>query len=582
MTATAEGIRSPDELEAELSRWRTEQETAQTRRANALRYARDPVLWIDDNVWFASKFSEDGYELETGTRPIKARLYPGQCELLGAWLDLERLGKTGELTFGNVLDEKSRQIGCTWALAAAVRWLLAFTQTRGLFMQESQTEVVDGGWTVDSFFGRVRFVDEHLDAIALPSGAEVTYKPPSAGRAYLLSATGASVRGECQRDNPGRGTTLDWAIVEEAAHVTHGELVHASLDDACRSGKLYGSTVNGDENFHARLCDAQPAGWTYLRQHWSEHPVYGRGVHVAGAQPDTCAACSASEAGEPWTHAAPVPHRYPGRLTSPWYDRVVVGKTDEQVASELDIDRGGALSGRVYGEFENAVHVVASGIEIDPQIPLELAMDFGLDMAVAVVIQNAPYSVDVVGIVEGGDLVGSSGVAADFGRVIRSYLVELGLTGADKDDDLTLGLRVIGDPSEQHRSRVTGAPLIAEWRKAGFTIEQPPANLTSPVTIGIGAVKILLGGKPKPLRVCGVRAGAFATHMRNNVWPTDAAGNRRIGATKPQDDRHNHAPTAFRYWLVATYPPAGRGRGRISSPARTRRRIPRARVLPGR
>lgn len=573
MTATAE-IRSPDELEAELARWRRERATAEQRRVNAARYARDPLLWIDDNVWFASKFDE-GEERET-TRPVKAELYPGQREFLGAWIDLERLARTGELAFGNVLDEKSRQIGCTWALAAAIRWLLGFSQANGAYIHESQTEVVDGGWTVDSFFGRVKFIDEHLDTIAIPPGNEVTYKPPSAGRAYLLSQTGARVRGEVRRDNPGRGTTLDFVIVDEAAHVTHGELVHASLDDACRQGKLYTSTVNGDENFHARLCDARPAGWTYLRQHWSEHPVYGVGVHVAGSDSDGCAACAATQAGEPWSHASPVPHRYPGRLTSPWYDRAVIGKTDEQVASELDIDRGGALSGRVYPEFENAVHVVAEGIELDPAIPLELAFDFGLDMAPCLVIQNGPYAVDVVGIVEGGDLVGSSGVAADFGPAIRAYLGEL--LGHEVSAEFTLGLRAIGDPSEQHRSTTTGAPKIAEWRRAGFVIEPPPAALTNPVSTGIGAVKLLLGGKPKPLRVCGVKAGEFATHMRNNVWPTDAAGNRRIGATKPLDDRHNHAPTALRYWLLATYPPAGRGRGRIASPARSRRRLQRARV----
>jgi hypothetical protein len=574
MTATAEAIRSPDELEAELSRWRRERETAETRRQNAARYARDPLLWIDDNVWFASAFDTEAVEQET-LRPVKAMLYPGQREFLGAWIDLERLAATGELSFGNVLDEKSRQIGCTWALAAAIRWLLAYSQASGAYIHESQTEVVDGGWTVDSFFGRVKFIDEHLDEIALPPGAEVTYKPPSAGRAYLLSPTGARVRGEVRRDNPGRGTTLDFVIVDEAAHVTHGELVHASLDDACRRGKLYTSTVNGDENFHARLCDARPAGWTYLRQHWSEHPVYGEGTHIAGTQPETCEACQATEAGEPWSHSAPVPHRYPGRLCSPWYDRAVVGKTDEQVASELDIDRGGALTGRVYPEFENAVHVVAEGIEIDPGIPFELAMDFGLDVSPCLVIQNGPYSVDVVGFLEAGDVVGTSGVPAEFAPDIRAYLASLGLEGADVDDSLTLGLRAIGDPSEQYRGE-RGAPKVAEWRRVGFTIEAPPAHLTKLVDIGIGAVKLLLGGKPKPLRVCGVRASAFATHMRNNVWPTDAVGNRRIGARVPLDNVHNHACTALRYWLLATYPPAGRGKGRVSSPARSRRRIPKA------
>jgi hypothetical protein len=43
--------------------------------------------------------------------------------------------------------------------------------------------------------------------------------------------------------------------------------------------------------------------------------------------------------------------------------------------------------------------------------------------------------------------------------------------------------------------------------------------------------------------------------MRHNRWPTDALGNRRLSATVPLDDEHNHMMRAFAYLVVAKFPP---------------------------
>lgn len=120
------------ELRAEIDASVERDKLELKRTGNYDRYRRDPLLWVDECVWIASKFSEAGQRVRI--RPVKMRLYPDQREAIGSWLDLERLRKTGELEFGNVLIEKSRQIGMTWGLAAMVRWLLSYTSTRGLFM----------------------------------------------------------------------------------------------------------------------------------------------------------------------------------------------------------------------------------------------------------------------------------------------------------------------------------------------------------------------------------------------------------------------------------------------------------------
>src|SRR5581483_12159350 len=118
-------------------------------------------------------------------------------------------------------------------------------------------------------------------------------RPCSRDRAKVENpANGAVVVGEGQTDNPGRGSTFDFVLGDEFAFVEHGEKVYAALDEACPDGKALFSTVDGDANAHARICDEKPQGWTYLRLHWSTHPVYSQGVHVAGEQPDSCALCA--------------------------------------------------------------------------------------------------------------------------------------------------------------------------------------------------------------------------------------------------------------------------------------------------
>lgn len=552
---------------------RADRDQREIERTADEQWARDPLGWIDRHVTIASKFTEHGGR--TRVRPVKMTLYPKQRETISEWIDLDHLGRTGEVVFRNVLIEKSRQIGETWGIAAAVRWLLGYHQVRGLFMSLRAAEVADRGWTVDSFMGRVRYIDKRLDRDSLPQLKPLDYRGFSSDPAAIENpANGAILRGECQRDDPGRGSTFDFVILDEAAHLQHGELVHAAVDDACPDGKLYLSTPQGDDNMHARLCDERPAGWAYMRIHWSTHPVYGAEAHVAGSL-DECELCQANRAEIPWSPRDPRAHRYPGKLTSPWYDQAVIGKTDEQVAGELDIDRAGALGARVYSEFEDALHAVADGIPYDPAVPFELAFDFGLDCTSVPVVQNTIDSVNVIGLLECGDLHGNDGTPDGVMAELLPYLESLGIT--DVSPTVLHALRCVGDPAGQGRSMTTSRPYVEAYAKHGLRIIAPPSRMTARVDFSITSVKLLLNGTPKPLRVCGVNARAFAQHMRNNTWPMDATGQRRVGATQPLDNAHNHCCRAFAYWAVDTFPPVSRVMpARTFSPARMRVAAPSA------
>lgn len=557
-------------------RWATE-EAREVELTRTERYARDPFLWITETgVWVASKFSDGGR-----VRPVIFDPFPDQKGTIEDWIDLDTLARTGSLVFRNVVVEKSRQIGETVGLAVIVTWALHYHRPQLLALHQKAAKIDDGGQrnTWDSFFGKVRWIDQRLGS---PSGLPDSAARDALGLAALVCRpfsrdpakvenprTGALVIGEGQVDDPGRGGTFDGVIADEAAFLEHGEKIHAALDEACPEGKVYLSTVNGDGNFHARLADERPSGWRYRRNHWSHHPVYGQGLHLtASVDPQTgelleagmaeCELCAGTRQGFVWTASGPVAHRYPGRLASPWYDARVIGKTDEQVANELDIDRERALGGRVYPEFSSDVHVIAGGIAFDPALEhrLELAWDFGLDATAIVVCQDAPDEDRIIGLLELGDLHRTTATPERVSAALVDYLAQLGVPRERLTPEWTRRIQGWGDPAGDARSLDTGRTLLSAYAKLGWTIRKPPSHLTRRAETSISAVKRLLLGRPKPVKVCGLNAAEFARHARNNTWPVDANGRRRIGSTVPHDDEHNHALRAYAYRVVAKYPPA--------------------------
>jgi hypothetical protein len=556
------------ELELE---WKTEEER-EFALTEAERYARDPFRLLDEGkVWIWSKFDK---------RVVRFDPFPSQRELIESWIDCEHLAKTGQLRFRNVADDKSRQMGETWGSAYCLLWALHF-HTVSLFAHHYRSaEVDDGGErnTWKSLFGKVRYMDRRLGSPAglvnpsarakVPGLGQLAFRPYSREPAKIENTTRDSVcYGGEQSTDPGRGGSFDGVLIDEAAFVPWGEKVHSALDEACPTGKLYLSTPNGDDNVHARIIDERPAGWRVLRHHWSEHPVYRLGLHVAGVeagkQPTRemsrnalgCELCEGNRRDLGWDPAAPLAHRFPGRLTSPWYDERVIGKTEEQVAQELDIDRERALRGRVYSEFQSELHVIEDGIPFDPALELELGFDYGLDSTAILVFQDAPSELRVLALLERGDMFGTTATPEENAAALRVLLAAIGVEERLTTPFWTRKLYAIGDPAGDARDLATGRPWVEAYRKQGFSPQPPPSRYTRSVEISIAAVKRLLLGTPKPIRICGVRAARLAEALRNNRWPTDQLGRRRPGSTRPLDDKHNHPCRALAYYAVTKFPP---------------------------
>lgn len=484
--------------------------------------------------------------------------YDHQRQIVREWLDLERLAKTGELRFENAHEEKSRQMGVTWILAWCALWVVKYHAAPGIVLHLNATEVDDGGRasTPDSFFGKIRFMEgrmpeEHKTPLRFA-------RSPSSSRIINQARPNAYIVGESATPDPGRGGRYAWGIIDEAARIPFGESAHKALSRAIPKGRLYNSTPYGEDNVYFRLRRDRPRGYRFMRHHWSLHPVYGAGQHIAAALDDRrdvvvdaargCDQCKHTLAGVKWTAQDPVSHRYPGQLTSPWYEEAILEMTDEDVAQELDIDYEASLPARVYGEFTSEMHVVEDGIDFDPAFGYELAFDYGLDTTSVIILQDAPDSLRAIGEVE---IVGDAIPDVVVPQLVEE-LKDIGVSEERLARKWTLQVLAVGDPAGEGRELSTGKPLVSHYKRLGWGIVAPKRYTVARTVV---AVKRVLMGKPKPLRVCAIGCPELIRHMKSNRWPTDRHGKRVITAKQPLDDEHNHMARALAYYVTYKYPP---------------------------
>jgi hypothetical protein len=451
---------------------------------DTLRYALDPALPLLEGkirVWDPNALSFEPF-----------LPWPHQLEMLANWIETY-LGDDREpkVRLHNLHVEKSRQMGDTVILAYACLWIVTYHDAPLMMQHQNLGEVDDGGGaaTWDSFFGKIRLMHE-----AWPSSIGKARLRFRGGGDPLISNVDHSMRfitGDGATPDPGRGGRYAGAIIDEAARIAYGESAHAALARAVPNGRVYLSTPEGEGNMYFRIRRDRPAGWRFLRHHWSTHPLYGQGQHIAGDDPE-CILCMGNMEGLYWEAANPLCHRYPGKLTSPWYDQAVVELTDEQVAAELDIDYTASLGARVYPEFSEDVHVWREPIPYDDALDWQTFWDYGLDTTAVLIVQETHDELRVIGEWEGHDLTPEENAAG----VVRE-MEKLGIPDKLLEARWRIRHTAIGDPAGDARELGSGKPLTDLYRRAGFNIQ----SRAFPVATTIVATKRLLQGRPKRFRI---------------------------------------------------------------------------------
>lgn len=516
------------------------------------------ILGPDDDEEAGDQIVETGAGAIVRFRPMIFDPFDHQVEMAHAWVDVERLRRTTErgdpeLRFRNIHAEKSRQMGDTWLLAWVLLWALTYHRFSGLAIHRDGSKVDDGGnsSTVESIFGRIRYMAESRlrdGGTTWPESIRpreiLRFRGGNTGSRIFNRLSGSFVSGATATPDPGRGGTYDAILVDEAARLPWGRAAQSALVSAAPTGRAYVSTPEGEDNLFYDLREPRRAGMLYLRHHWSDHPVYAEGLHVAGTL-DGCVRCEGNREGRPWDPAdLDSAHRYPGRITSPWYDRMVVELvTDERIAKELDISYERSLEARVYPEFSEDTHVIDVGL--DPYRSIEFSWDFGIGTTAVGIWQEYDDAYVKVGEVEMHDARPEEVASA-----IRETLADLGMPLGSLRPEITSQMLSVGDPSGGNRERDAGS-YFSDYRRLGFSIVAQRQSIARTIF----AVKRGLMGSPKPLRYSRLGTPETIRHIKANRWPTDRLGNRKQGAREPENDAHNHMMRADAYLIAWKFPP---------------------------
>lgn len=529
--------------------------------------------WVDRSLPETDRYRldpwahvEDGHVIVPDLVTMEAKIwtpYQHQIDATEAWLDLGHLRETAKtgvpvLRFRNVHEEKSRQMGMTWGIAWPLLWAVMYHRVSLLAIHQHLAELDDGGAaaTIKSLFGRMLYMAKgelEVGKTVWPDHLRPLRRLQWKSRPSIIQnvITNGFLTAEGATPDPARGARFHGILLDEAARIPWSEAVHASVSRACPSGMFYNSTPYGSDNTYGRLAKQRPRNFLFLRHHWSIHPLYSEGLHVAGDDPD-CELCDGNRRGDAWDAEQPTCHRYPGKLTSPWFDRAVLDLTDEQVAQELEINYSGALTGRVYPEFNDEIHVLPH-IPYDPRLPIETAWDYGVRATTVAILQETATEIRQIGEVElGADITGTGTPAIPDTVVpeLLDVLADLGVPLAELEPQFTRDWLGVGDIAGDAATPTTGEPLTAAYAKLGFTIQAKKRAVDETIR----TTKRVLLGRPKRYVISGLTCPRTIEHWRENRWPTGRDGNITPNAREPKNDRHNHMLRGLAYYFTWKYP----------------------------
>ena len=245
---------------------------------------------------------------------------------------------------GDVLIDKSRDMGATWLCLAAFAWMWLFVPDTPLLVASRKEEYVDGRGNPDTLFWKLDYLLAHLPG----------WLRPKIERRHMHLANldnGSVIDGESTNADLGRGGRRKAILLDEFAAVENGAEILAATADAapCR---VFNSTPKGRGNAFAEVRFSGKVQVVTL--HWKDHPEKGRGARLVAdwrgegilpLRPAAVPAAQDSTFGKEREQDALATQGRDAlatskrRWTSPWYESQCARRTSrKEVAQELDID----------------------------------------------------------------------------------------------------------------------------------------------------------------------------------------------------------------------------------------------------
>jgi hypothetical protein len=471
-------------------------------------YKYNPADFISEQLYTVSDIDPPNGKF----RSVKLVVFPAQRDLINKIVIFD--DETGEFYIDDTHLEKSRQMGMSWILTGIGLWAIQFwPNVNGLYISRKEDEVDDGGnrSTIKSLFGKVRYQYEHQEQW-LQDMAKLDFK-----FLHIINEGNNSwIMGESANPNAGRGGTFKFVVCDEWAFVPNSEAVYSAVSRACPRGKILNSTPFGIGNNYARLKrmhqKGQETGFKYIRLHWSQNPMYSRGMEIDSES---------------------------GRMTSPWYKKTIQTMTVEQIARELEISYSNSMSGLVYPEFNIDIDVLSETdawkADFDARKgPVYVGWDFGLNDPTALLLiqKNELGGYDVF-----NELQAEGQPIENFVPYVQSW-----------QNDTYKGVDFLhwGDIAGTQREQVTGSSVIETLAYLGVYVQSKKQGVQD------GIRKIRLMHQQRQIRV-HPRCITYIECKTNHHYPLDPTGKPREGIEVPYHDWSSHICAAERYVVMGVF-----------------------------
>jgi hypothetical protein len=399
----------------------------------------------------------------------------------------------------DLLLEKSREMGASWLLFAAIAlWYWLFRDGIN-FLEGSYKEALVDDKTIDSLLGKVDYELQQLPTWMMPKDFN-----PKKHRTHMKlynPENGNLITGDTMNPNFGRGSRKTAIFFDELGFWQYAKDAWESSGDStnCRIGV---STPDG-YNYFALL---RETGIDILRLHWSEHPLKDQG----------------------------------------WYNYECSRRTAEEIAQELDISYTKSKTGRVYPEW-NEENVTIGRFEYDPSKPLYVFWDFGKsdDTAMIWLQKHGNKSVII-------DVYRNTGKNIDFYIPFVNGIITGDTRYAYTDEDMKIirehrewrNATHFGDPAGRFQNNVTDDSVIDVLKKYGIIVNFKDAwkefKVRKSATKRLIMDKIELNDNPRTkfFNMCMIQA-SYPSVKVNGVAETRSE--------KPNHDFTSHYRSSLEY-----------------------------------
>lgn len=447
--------------------------------------------WISDCVWTFDP------RPEANPHTLPFNLYGYQADFV-RWLG-ERFRHQQD-----GLVEKSRDMGVSWCVLSWLvhHWLV--TPGFQALVGSRKEDLVDNG-ELDSLFGKLAFIVDHLPSDQLPDGWD-----RKRGRTYMTlsnPANGNAIIGESSNPNFSRQGRYSVIFLDEFAFWEWAASVEKATADAttCR---IFVSTPNGTNAFRRLRFSARVPVYTL---HWTQHP----------------------------------------KKDEIWYKEQQRRRSKDDVASELDISYDKSVRGKVYPMWSD---IPTGDFSYRQNLgPLAVSWDFGIGDATTLIWWQFNVETKKWRAV---DCYSSSGWPIDFYLPFVTGKVTSDIVGKYSESELALiacharwaaPVAHRGDPAGNQRNLVNGLSVIDALRKSGIAVECRPQ-------VNTFEARKRLTQRFLEHHVEGVNAatcGPLIDAMINARYPDRGENSQAVSeVTKPIHDWTSHFRTAVEYMAV--------------------------------